>query len=496
MRFFGGSPGQVRASHTSRENVPGHGVIHARPGCGIYVHIGGPGAIHPRPPPALIRNQQESMQRALSFSNSPPLGVPLRFLINTPLFVLLAALLLLWAGPSALGSRWTGHALALTHLFTLGVLASAMLGAMMQILPVATGIRMPAPRLTAAATHLLLTSGTLSLAAGFLTVHPLFFRLAIPLLGGAFAWLLVAGFCGLWRDRRQATKGSAEILVATRLALAALLVTVVMGLLLAAGFVWPVPVSRLFTDLHSAWGLLGWVGLLVMGMSYQVIPMFQVTELYPKTLTRWLAIVVFVLLLALAANMLRDPLGGIEIGYTLAILLLLAYGAYAYATFRLLWTRKRPEADTTTRFWHTAVFSLGACFPVWLAQIITGADLAVTLGVLFIVGFAWSAVNGMLYKILPFLLWYNAQRDLDVALREVPKVKQILPDDVALPQYWVHLAAVAALVAASLWPAALARPAGLLLAASALWLGVNMARALLFYRRALKNIARALASRA
>src|SRR5690606_7044395 len=116
--------------------------------------------------------RQESMQRALSFNSSPRLGVPLRFLINTPLFVLLAAMLLLWAGPSALGSRWTGHALALTHLFTLGVLASAMIGAMMQILPVATGINMLAPRATSIATHLLLTVGTLGLAAGFLTVNP------------------------------------------------------------------------------------------------------------------------------------------------------------------------------------------------------------------------------------------------------------------------------------------------------------------------------------
>ncbi|HUH77923.1 MAG TPA: hypothetical protein VLZ53_11205, partial [Devosia sp.] len=348
-------------------------------------------------------------------------------------------------------------------------------------------------RATSAATHVLLTLGTICLAAAFLTVTPLLFQAAILLLGGAFAWLLIAGFFGLWRDRRQASKGSTEILVAARLALAALLVTVVMGLLLAASFVWPVPISRLYTNLHSAWGLLGWVGLLIMGMSYQVIPMFQVTELYPKPLTRWLAIVVFVLLLAQGANMLRDPLGGAEISYALTILLLGAYGVYAYATFRLLWTRKRPTADTTTRFWHTAVVCLAACIPTWLVQTTAGIDLSVTLGVLFIVGFAWSAVNGMLYKILPFLLWYNAQKDLDIALREVPKVKQILPDSLAVRQYWIHLVATAALVGASLWPGPLTRPAALLLAVSALWLAANMARALLFHRRALKRIARALA---
>src|SRR5690606_6819760 len=96
------------------------------------------------------------MQRALSFQQSPAPGVPLRFLLTAPLFVLLAALLLLGAGPSALASRWTGSALALTHLFTLGALANAMIGALMQILPVATGVSVLAPSVTARMVHGLL----------------------------------------------------------------------------------------------------------------------------------------------------------------------------------------------------------------------------------------------------------------------------------------------------------------------------------------------------
>src|SRR5690606_38013053 len=102
------------------------------------------------------------MQRALSFTRSPPLSVPLRFFLNAPLFALLAAVLLLWAGPEALQSRWTPYTLALTHLLTLGVLGSAMAGAMMQILPVATGIHVLKPRLTAVVVHALLTAGTVA----------------------------------------------------------------------------------------------------------------------------------------------------------------------------------------------------------------------------------------------------------------------------------------------------------------------------------------------
>ncbi len=105
------------------------------------------------------------MRRALSFDNSPPLSVPFRFFLNVPFFAVLAGLLLLWAGPEALESRWTPYTLALTHLMTLGVLASAMVGALIQILPVATGTSVLAPRLTSSFVHPMLIVGTLFLAA-------------------------------------------------------------------------------------------------------------------------------------------------------------------------------------------------------------------------------------------------------------------------------------------------------------------------------------------
>ncbi|MGP1614361.1 MAG: hypothetical protein ACTS5Y_04785, partial [Pollutimonas bauzanensis] len=262
------------------------------------------------------------MRRALSFGNSPPLAVPLRFFINVPVFAALAGALLLWAGPQAMASRWTPYTLALTHLLTLGVLASAMAGALMQILPVATGVSVLAPRLTSALVHALLTLGTLALAGGFLLARPLLFALALCALAAAFAWLLAACLGGFWRYRRAAAKEAAEVLSAVRLALAALFATVALGGLLAAGFAWPLPLPMaLLTDMHAAWGLLGWVGLLVVGMAYQVIPIFQVTELYPRLATRWLAPLVFILLAVWTAAALPRPDGGLAPGRAAAALI-------------------------------------------------------------------------------------------------------------------------------------------------------------------------------
>lgn len=436
------------------------------------------------------------MQRALSFNQSPPIDVPLRLLLSAPVFVLLAALLLLWTGPAALVSRWTPPTLAITHLFTLGVLASAMAGALMQILPVATGIQVLAPRMTATAVQALLSAGTLALAGGFIAGPAWLFQLAIGLLGGALLWLVLATTGGLWRYRKQAAKGAAEILTATRFAMLALVVTAILGALLAAGWAQWLPFSRHIIDLHGAWGLLGWVGLLLIGMAYQVIPIFQVTELYPKPITRWLTPVIFVLLAAHTVNLLAGSPIQREAERAIAVLLLAAYTLFSATTFQLLLTRKRPEADATTLFWRTAMISLAACGPVWLLQIAGWGDYSVTLGVLFLVGFAWSAINGMLYKIIPFLLWYHLQKDLTVALRVVPKVKQIIPDSVAARQFWPHLAALLLLAAASLRPVPFAHAAGLALAVSAVWLAWNIAQALRLFRMAQKDIAKALAAAA
>lgn len=432
------------------------------------------------------------MRRALSFDNSPALSVPLRFFLNAPVFALLAGLLLLWAGPQALESRWTPYTLALTHLLTLGILASVMVGALMQILPVATGVGVLAPRLTSFLVHTLLTLGSLILAAAFLLSYPLLFKLALYMLVSAFAWLLAAWAGAFWRHRKLAEKDTREVLLAARLALISLLATVVLGGLLAAGFAWALPLPMtLLTNVHAAWGLAGWVGLLVMGIAYQVIPIFQATELYPRLITRWLAPLVFLLLVVWTTCALQYP--GIDHASTriIAVLLLAAYAVFASATFYLLWTRKRPKADATTLFWRMAMVSLAGCAPVWLLQLATSADYSVLLGVMFIAGFAWSAVNGMLYKILPFLLWHHSQKDLAIALRIVPKVKNIIPDAVASRQFWAHLPALLLLAAASLWPALFTHAAATAFTVSAAWLGWNMMGALGLYLRARKEIAQA-----
>lgn len=441
------------------------------------------------------------MQRALALDASPPLSFSLRFFLSAPLFVLLAALLLIAYGPQALNSRWQPAVLAITHLLVLGTLAQTMMGALLQILPVATGIAVFHSNLLVSFIYASLNIGTILLAGAFLSALPGLFAAASILLALAFGAFMLALAWGLWRDRHQQTKGAPTILMAVRLALVALVITVVLGLFLSSHMVFGWPLHRWLTNLHAGWGLFGWVGLLVIGISYQVIPIFQVTERFPDQMTGFWAPLIFILILLLSAGLhYAQPL----IGGLSTALLLLALAAYAMTALKLLRHRKRPYPDTTTLFWFTAFASLLLCLPVWAALTLVPAGnllgasdsatilrlLPVLLGLLAIYGFAWSAINGMLYTILPFLLWYNAQRHAPIVIRALPKVRHYLPDAQARPQFYCHLLSVFCLTGAVFWPVALLPIAALTMILSVLWLYKNMLAALRHYQQALALIQR------
>jgi hypothetical protein len=419
------------------------------------------------------------MQRVLSFEQTPALAVPLRFFLTAPVFAILAGVLLLWSGPDMFASRWTPQTLAFTHLLTLGFLGMCMIGALLQILPVVAGIDIPYTRHTALGIYGLLASGTAVLSAAFLAESPVTFRIALLLLGCAFAWLLLSLLWRVWTAQH-----AAPMLVAIRLALTALAAAVGFGVAAASGFAWSIRLPLLLiTDLHVSWGLLGWVGLLVAGVAYQVVPMFQVTPVYPQWMTRGLAWTVFVLLVLRTAVSLQHDM----LEPWLTALLVIAWSVFCVATLNLLRQRKRPKPDATTFFWKTALASALCAALLWTAGLAFPAvsqhpAYPLATGTLLIVGFGYSVINGMLYKIVPFLVWYHLQNKLAGSSMKPPNVKQLLPDRDAERQFELHLLALVLLVAAPLFPGWMSHAAALAFIASSGWLWINLLKSMRKYR--------------
>jgi len=414
------------------------------------------------------------MPAALSIHRAPSGIVPLRFLLGAPWFAAIAGVLLLWAGSDAFASRWSAAVLAATHLLTVGFMAHAMLGALLQLLPVAFGVPLPHASVVSSVSHPALALGAPCLAAAFLTGLPLMFGVAALLL--AFAFGIYIAEVG-WAILRQRLRDPLARVIAA--ALLALLVTVSLGLLLAGGMAGvSVPLLEI-THLHAVWGIVGWTLLLVLGAALAVVPMFQMTASYPRWLRGPFAVATIV---ALIAWSLAFWFGLAPIRTLLQWLLAAAAITVGIATLVLQQRgRRRLQPDATFLFWRMGMSCLVAAVLVWAVgealALQARPSLALLAGVLLLPGFAYCVISGMLYKIVPFLLWLALQMHRGA---RPPTVKEIMPECAGRRQYWVHLAAIVLLsVAATVWAPAIYAGA-LAFTVSSVMLGSRLARAAWF----------------
>ncbi len=423
---------------------------------------------------------------ALSLEQTPPLSVPLRFFLTAPLFAVAAAAILLWYGPPALGSRWMPSLLAATHFLTLGFLTMVMAGAVQQLLPILMASPVPQPRRSSVIIHLLLTFGTLALGGGMLSGREGLFIAAVVLLGGGLAYFIgVAAYC-LARARSSHTTVFVMVL-----ALGALAVTAGIGMLLASGYALTTyAVPRALTNLHLIWGMLGWTGLLVIGVAYQVVPMFQLTPNYPGPFMRWLPRLLSAGLVVWAAGLLL-PDGWSWLKWVGGAGVVGSHALFSLMTLRLQQQRRRRLSDINIDFWRLALASLLAAMGLWTAQGFLGLpQTELLLGVLLIIGFAMSAVSGMLYKIVPFLIWLHLNNHMQATGRwgePIPNMKQILPSQRSRWQFWLQFTALLLMIMAAVWPEWLVRPAALTMLAAFLLLWWNLVDGVRLYLHYVKK---------
>ncbi|MHB1375241.1 MAG: hypothetical protein ACYC5W_16875 [Thauera sp.] len=418
-----------------------------------------------------------SANPGLAYEDTPPLSAPLRFFLTAPLFGMVAGLVLLFDG-GLLVSRWTPGALAVVHLFAAGFMLQVMLGALLQILPVAAGAAFPSPLRIAGITHLLLGAGAASLAIGLGAGSPGAIIGGGALLACALAIFLVASLIAL--AKAAPAQGASRTPRDLRLALGALGLTTLLGILLAVmlgrGLALPVALPTL-VDLHAVWAWMGWGGLLLAATSWVVVPMFQITPAYPARFTRFWAPGTLAVLVAWSVSLITG-LHGLTLALS-ALLLALAAG-FALQTLKLQRNSRRTTPDAPFRAFRLSMLALLASLVALLVSLVHDApQWPVLAGVLVFHGTFAGAISAMLYKIVPFLTWLN----LTQSRIRAPNMKKLLPDTLIRNQLRLHAAALAALVIAILVPVT-APLAGLLVAAEFAWLLANLLRAVRAWHQA------------
>jgi len=424
---------------------------------------------------------------SLSLEQAPPYHIPLRFFITAPLLAVVAALVLMFAGPAAFTSRWTPELLAVTHLLTLGYMSMVMLGAMLQMLPVLAAVPVPRVVIIGSLVHILIVVGCLLLAMGFLWQKSSLLLTAAGLLAAGFILFISAVGVALYSAGRPN-----PTILGMKFALVGLLAVLVLGLLLITGFTgWlPLPHVQIWTDVHLGWGVAGWFSVLLIAVSYQVVPMFQVTPEYPLWMRRWLLLVLLATLMCWSLLKLTEVAPVILA--SVRLLLLLELTAFALTTLWLFSRRKRKVHDSTVLFWRTGIGFFLLVVLMFLLDTFKPQPLVdLPLGVLVIQGVILTMINGMLYRIVPFLSWFHLQHTQLAEGRfdiKLPHMKFFIPDQAARRQYYLHLASVLCMVAASVSPEVMIYPAAILIFGSNLLLLINLGQSWRKHSAIKKNI--------
>lgn len=429
---------------------------------------------------------------SLSLEQAPPISIPFRFFLLAPLFAVMAALLLVVEGPLALVSRWTSSVLAITHLLVLGYMTMVMMGAMLQMLPVMAGAPVPRVVLVGSTVHVTIGLGAALLAVSFYTNSTTGFLLAAVLLSLGMTLFIIAVLAALLKARGN---DQPDVLRGMTLAVIALALTVFMGVFLISDYVEILPFSLHFrwTNLHLTWGIGGWSALLFIGVTYRLVPMFMVTPEYPDSVRQWLSIVLFGALVLWTLLQIAGMFGkGLSMLENLVYLLwLFGIGMFTLITLVLQAQRKRKVADNTLLFWRLALVLTLAVLPFILAgKNLVPDQYNLLVGFVLIPGIFLSLINGMLYRIVPFLSWFHLQHR-QIALGrfdlQLPHMKSFISDRAVRFQFGLHLMALLSGAIAVFVHKPWAYPAAILFLLSNLQLFWNLLTCMLRYRGFIKQ---------
>ncbi len=412
----------------------------------------------------------------LSIDQAPPISAPLRFFITAPLFGILAGILLLLSDSATLMSRYSVDAIVVTHLITIGLFGFIMLGALTQMLPVLASANIPKVKLVTSVSHLFLLTGLLSMATGLELSNAPALWAASFLLGSGF---LIPLFSMLYAIR--GVEHLTASIKAMRMSLSFASVIVLMGMFLLYGYAEDdiTQLHYIIANVHSVWAVFGFAGILIIGVAFQVLPMFYVAPRFKQFCKKRIVwIVSFGLLMWLLLSSYAPA-------YALYAKIWIATFFWAFAT--AVWVkfnkRKRPISDVTVWYWRAASIFLTLGAFLWIFDEFFKHEYIVMVGILIGGGFILSIMLGMLYKIVPFLVWFHLNA---MGYMTIPTMNEMINKTAAKVQFTLFILALVGFIFAFYMPEVLV-PSALAFILSMAILEYNILAAVWIYMQTKKR---------
>ncbi len=365
------------------------------------------------------------MYQGLSTQQAPPIWVPFRFFLTAPLFGILIGLLIFTSSTDIILNKYSSTTIGLVHLFTLGILSMIIIGALQQMLPVLAGAVIKKPLIFANIIHTTLTIGTLSLSAGFIYSHKYLLLLATILLSITFILFFFTVIKLLFKVKYLTSTVSAMKIFSIAGA-----ITILLGLHLVGSHISGNINSFHYAivDTHIIFGIFGFASIIIMGVAFQVIPMFYVAPDLPNYIqNRSTQTILIMLVLYFLFSIMNLDISGIKIILASILTLFAMYG------IKSLNNRRRPVFDVTLWYWKISLSSL--IISMWL-YIYNSDSLLLPIVVAF--GFLYPILQGMIYKIVPFLSWFHLNSKGHFT---IPTLREFIKEDNIKVQLYIYMIA-------------------------------------------------------
>jgi len=378
----------------------------------------------------------------LSVDQAPPISAPIRFFVTAPLFAVLAGILILFSDAEILSSRFSTHTIAITHALSVGFLSFVMFGALLQMLPVLAGVRISKVNLVAKSSYALMLVGTLSMIFGLWFDISKLILLSSLLLGGGFLILIISMLIAL----KSVVNVTASVRAIITSLIFALLITLMgMHLLSSYGIGKFSDLHLLFANIHSVWAVFGFAGVLIIGVAFHVLPMFYVAPRFKKFCKQkvvWL--VTSGLLLWLFLNIFIESYSTIG-----KIWVALFFWAFSTTVYLKLNARRRKVSDITVWYWRSASIFMTLGTFAWAINDFFDEKYIVIVSILIGGGFILSIMSGMLYKIVPFLVWFHLNAK---GYMSIPTMNDMISKKLAKAQFFLFILSLIGFIASFFIP--------------------------------------------
>lgn len=357
---------------------------------------------------------------------SPSIKLMKPYFILSGLFYLLSMFSLFFITPQA--DALDFNLVGWVHLYMLGFVMMSIFSAMAQLGPVVVETKHVNENIFKYVWGFL-SSGLVLMLIGF------YIDISFLSYGGILVLIAMSIYAIEFLITLKNMKRKTSITNAMKMSNFFLLSGIITGLIMALGFNGVLDINpHDFLNIHTYALVVGFVVLLIMGISIILIPMFG----YAKRISdnkfshSFLTLSSGVLIMLLSPLLLTDYLQN-----TAYILSIVAILLYFYQLYHMYTSRKRVVHDIWAKSMYVGFLSFIVAYILFCLYFLNANELILKLAMwILLIGFFGFLIIGNFYKIIPFLVWFQVYSPL-IEEQAVPMLHELIPERIVNLQ-WIY----------------------------------------------------------